>query len=187
VFIAAAIPIGLVLGALAGGRLDGLVGLRFRFAWLAVAGLAVQVLLFNGPLGAALEEAPARAAYVGSTAIVLGVVLVNLRLPGLPVVALGSISNLTAIVANGGVMPATPGAVESAGLGDLEGFSNSATLGDPVLAPLTDVFAIPAGLPLANVFSVGDVAIGVGVVWAIVMAMRTPGSATLRPSAGDPR
>jgi hypothetical protein len=41
-----------------------------------------------------------------------------------------------------------------------------------MLEPLTDVFAIPAGVPLANVFSIGDVLIGVGIAVVIAAAMR---------------
>ena len=47
---------------------------------------------------------------------------------------------------------------------------------DPMLAPLTDIFALPTWLPFANVFSIGDVLIGIGVVWAIVVAMRSADS-----------
>jgi hypothetical protein len=43
---------------------------------------------------------------------------------------------------------------------------------DPALRPLTDLFALPAAFPLANVFSVGDVLIGIGVAAVIVFAMR---------------
>jgi hypothetical protein len=42
------------------------------------------------------------------------------------------------------------------------------------LAPLTDVYAVPAGIPLANVFSVGDVLIGIGIVAVIALGMRRP-------------
>ena len=59
-----------------------------------------------------------------------------------------------------------------AGLGPEDEFSNSAVVADPALAPLTDIFAIPAGLPLANVFSVGDVLIAVGIVATIAIGMR---------------
>jgi hypothetical protein len=47
-------------------------------------------------------------------------------------------------------------------------------LENPALEPLTDIFAIPASLPLANVFSIGDVLIGVGIVIVIAAAMRRP-------------
>ena len=61
-------------------------------------------------------------------------------------------------------MPTTPEALATAGLGGEEGFSNGAVVADAVLAPLTDIFAIPAGFPLANVFSVGDVLVAIGLV-----------------------
>jgi uncharacterized protein DUF5317 len=77
------------------------------------------------------------------------------------------------------VMPTTDDAVRTAGLASEEGFSNSAVLADPALAPLTDIFAIPAGLPLANVFSIGDVLIAVGLIVTIALGMRRddPGGA----------
>jgi len=53
-------------------------------------------------------------------------------------------------------------------------YSNSAIVAEPVLKPLTDIFALPTWLPFHNVFSVGDVLIAVGVVVVIVAAMRRP-------------
>jgi len=48
-------------------------------------------------------------------------------------------------------------------------------LADPAFAPLTDIFALPDWLPFANVFSIGDVliAIGVAIVVAWGMGRRT--------------
>jgi hypothetical protein len=43
---------------------------------------------------------------------------------------------------------------------------------DPALWPLTDIFALPNWLPAANVFSIGDVLIGVGVAAVIALGMR---------------
>ena len=42
-------------------------------------------------------------------------------------------------------------------------FANSRPVANPRLLPLGDVLAIPDGWPLANVFSVGDVMLVVGV------------------------
>jgi hypothetical protein len=103
---------------------------------------------------------------------VLAVVVRNIRLTGLPIVAVGAASNLAAIVANGGYMPADAAAMALAGLEPTEGPSNSIVLSEPALRPLTDVLALPAWVPLANVFSIGDVLIGVGVAVAIAAAMR---------------
>jgi multisubunit Na+/H+ antiporter MnhE subunit len=53
---------------------------------------------------------------------------------------------------------------------------------DPLLWPLTDIFALPAWLPFANVYSVGDVLIGAGVVTVIVGAMRRGTTSRTRPA-----
>ncbi len=177
VFVLYAVAAGLLVGRLLGGRLKNLGSLRVRWAPAAIVGLVVQLVLFSEP-GAALAGAAAPAVYVASSALVFVVVLRNLALPGLPLVALGAASNLAAIVANGGSMPADPGAVASLGRSDGGGYSNSVVLPDPVLQPLTDIFALPAWLPLANVFSIGDVAIAVGVAAAIVVGMRGSDRAT---------
>jgi hypothetical protein len=171
VFILYAIPIGIVAGLLAGGRIDGLSTLHFRWAPLAIAGLLVQVALFALPAGDALASV-GPAVYVGSTLAVLVALLANVRLPGIALVAAGAACNLAAILANGGAMPVRASTLAAAGLDSREGFSNSVVSSAPALEPLTDVFAMPAGVPLANVFSVGDVLIGVGIAVAIAVAMR---------------
>ncbi len=107
-----------------------------------------------------------------STAAVLVAVVRNLAVPGMALVALGAASNLVAIVANGGLMPTTAAALAAAGMDPDDGFSNSAVLADPALAPLTDIFALPAWLPFANVFSIGDVVLGLGVAVVIALGMR---------------
>jgi hypothetical protein len=170
VFILYAIPIGLIAGLLLGGRLDRLADLRLRWAPLAVAGLLVQVALFADPINVAVGRA-APAIYVASSAAVLAAVLRDVRIPGLVVIAIGAASNLAAILANGGYMPADPEALASV-VGPSAGYSNSVVVSDPALRPLTDLFAMPAAFPLANVFSVGDVLIGIGVAAVIVLAMR---------------
>lgn len=170
-FILYAVVIGLVLGFAAGGRLDGLGRIEFRWPWLAIGGFLVQVLLFSDSVGAALRAA-GPPIYVASTAAVLVAVVRNVRLPGLAVVAVGAASNLLAIVSNGGFMPASPAAFASLGLSVEGAYTNSALVASPAFEPLTDVYAMPAWMPLANVFSVGDVLIAVGVVIVLVAGMR---------------
>ncbi|MES2209581.1 MAG: DUF5317 family protein [Chloroflexota bacterium] len=170
-FMLWAIPVGLIVGLVARGSVDGLLALGFRWAPLAVGGLLVQVVLFSefgdrtaGDLGPAI--------YILSTLAVFVAVARNWRLTGMPVVAFGALSNLVAITTNGGFMPADPRALEYAGFGGPGDHTNSIVLADPAVRPLTDIFALPAGVPLANVFSVGDVLIGLGIVIVIVAAMR---------------
>jgi Family of unknown function (DUF5317) len=173
VILAASVPVGLVIGALLRGSVDNLERLRLHWPWLALAGLVFQAVLFT-PTGVSAFGTFAPALYVASTAAVLIAVLRNIQLAGMPIVAIGSVSNLAAIVANGGSMPTTAAALAAAGLNGPGTATNSIVLVSPALAPLTDVYAIPAGLPLANVFSVGDVLIALGIVVVIVTAMRRP-------------
>jgi hypothetical protein len=179
VFILYAIPIGILIGYLVGGRLDRLAAVRFRLGLVAMIALAVQLVLFSA-LADGLPVEFVRAAYVLSTALVLAVVVANIRLAGVPLIVVGALSNLAAIVANGGAMPASPGALAALGLG-VGGHTSSIAVERPALEPLTDVFAMPAWMPMANIFSVGDVLIGLGVVVAIAGAMR--GRATDREEA----
>lgn len=83
-------------------------------------------------------------------------------------------------MANGGYMPAGVGALAALGKVPASGYSNSVVLAHPALEPLTDVFALPAGLPPANVFSLGDVIVGIGIGLVIVAAMRSARDAQQR-------
>jgi len=166
-----AIPIGIAVGWLLRGSLDGLLRLEFRWAALAVGGLFVQVILFT-PLGSSVAGDVVPPIYIASTLAVFVAVVRNLRLPGMAIVAVGALCNLVAISANGGLMPAGPGALAFAGFSGPGDHTNSVILEAPMFEPLTDIYALPAWLPLANVFSVGDVLIGIGVAVAIVAAMR---------------
>ena len=170
-FMLWAIPLGLALGALLRGSLDGLFALGFRWAPLAVGGLLVQLVLFTAA-GDSVAGSLGPPIYILSTLAVFVSVARNWRIAGMPIVAIGALSNLIAITANGGFMPADAAALAEAGFNGAGDHTNSVVLADPVLRPLTDIFALPAAVPLANVFSVGDVLIGVGVVVVIVAAMR---------------
>ncbi len=172
-----AIPIGIIAGLFLRGRMDGLLQLRFRWAALAVGGLLVQLVLFT-PFGDGFAGDLGPAIYIASTAAVFVAVVRNLRMPGMAIVAAGALSNLVAITANDGAMPADPGALAIAGFAGPGDHTNSVVLAEPAFRALTDIFALPAWLPMANVFSVGDVLIGLGVAVAIVAAMRRPEAAS---------
>ena len=169
-FILYAIPIGIVAGYLTGGRLEGLGGLQFHWAPVAILGLIVQIVLFSAPLTENIGDL-GPPTYVASTAAVLVAVVRNSAIPGVAVVAVGAASNLLAIVANGGYMPADSVALAAIG-GIAPAYSNSTVIAHPALVPLTDIFALPTWVPFTNVFSVGDMLIGVGVAGAIAIAMR---------------
>jgi len=185
VFILYAIPVGMLLGLLLGGRPTGLAALQFRWPWLIIAGLLVQVVLFTDAVAARVGELGpgiGPVIYVGSTAAVFAGVLRNVRIPGMALVALGALSNLAAIAANGGYMPAGAAAMAALGKTDPTIYSNSAVVTHPALEPLTDIFAIPAWVPFANIFSIGDVLIGLGVVVIVAAAMRLDPAAAGSPT-----
>jgi hypothetical protein len=133
--------------------------------------MLLQVILFWGPISDRVGDL-GPVLYVGSTAMVFAAVLRNVSLAGLPIVALGAASNLAAIIANGGYMPASTAALAAIGHGLAATYSNSAVLVHPALEPLTDIFALPRWVPFSNVFSVGDVLIATGVAVVIGCAMR---------------
>ncbi|MBK5250797.1 MAG: DUF5317 family protein, partial [Actinomycetales bacterium] len=74
-------------------------------------------------------------------------------------------------------------ASSAAGISVDSGFTNSAVVDHPVLPWLGDVFAWPDPLPLANVFSVGDVLIAVGVLLAAWTGTRRLARGALRAEA----
>jgi hypothetical protein len=157
---------------LAGGRLSSLETIRLRWVWLAFVACGVQVVLVTVVPGG--DSDLHRILHLGSYALVGACVLRNLDLRFLWVAALGGLLNLIAIAANGGVMPASRGALETAGLEVQHGsFTNSDLVDDAHVAFLGDVFAIPAGWPGANVFSVGD---GLMVLGAFLVLHAATGS-----------
>ena len=58
-----------------------------------------------------------------------------------------------------------------------EGFTNSEVLRDPNLLFLGDVLPLPSWMPFANVFSIGDVLIAVGIFWCVHAICRGRGVA----------
>ena len=182
-FMLYAVVAGLAAGLVLGGRPGGLAALRFRWPWLIAGGLLVQVVLFSDQV-AGVVGALGPPIYVGSTAAVLVGVLRNVRIAGMPLVAAGAACNLAAIVANGGFMPAGRDAMAALGLSDREIYSNSAVIANPALEPLTDIFAMPTWLPFANIFSAGDVLLGLGIVVVIVAAMRRDPKPSGDPTQG---
>jgi hypothetical protein len=167
VFLLPSVALGLGLALALGGRPARLADLRFRGAWLVVLALGAQVVLFSA-LGHALPSGWRQAGHVGTYALLTIFAVLNLRLRALGLVFLGLLSNAVAIVANGGEMPGSETAAREAGIAltDAANVSNAADR----LWFLGDLFALPAGVPLANVFSVGDVLIGFGIVAFIVLA-----------------
>jgi len=167
---------------LAGGDLRRLGDLRFRGSWLLLAALVAQVVVISVVPGE--NRTVLASVHLATYAAAGWFVTMNRRVPGILVIAVGAASNGLAIAANGGTLPASRGALERAGLPiDPHEFVNSGVLAHPHLAFLGDIFATPAWVPLANVFSVGDLLILVGVAWG---AHRACGSRLVPTWSGRP-
>jgi hypothetical protein len=157
---------------LAGGRLSALASVRFRSAWLAGVAILIQVVIVSllpGSLGSFSQPL-----HVASYILLGAFAWMNRGITGLPIVALGGLSNFICITVNGGVMPADPDALRAIGRMPTSGeFINSTALAHPKLAFLGDIIPTPASLPVTNIYSVGDLLILAG---AFVMVHAACGS-----------
>lgn len=161
----AVLILALVTVPLTGGRLTRLADIQLRHLWAIAVGLGLQILIISVfPDRFEWTHVPL---HIGSYVFAGFFVWANRRIPGMVVIGLGALSNALAIVANGGVMPASPTALRAAGLATRNdgGFANSTAVEDPNLLFLGDIYSVPDSWPIIdNVFSVGDVLIALGVV-----------------------
>lgn len=182
-----AVALGLLVGVLTRGRIGALGSVKIKLWPVALIGLAFQGFLFSPPLSEVVGKV-GPSLYVASTTLVLLALVANLRQPGFWLIILGALANFTVIVANGGQMPASAeafAALNGAPVVPTTNFSNSVIAGPntPFLF-LADLFVLPRPLPLANVFSIGDVFIGLGGAWFIVAVMHRRPEPIPEPNPG---
>jgi Family of unknown function (DUF5317) len=149
-----------------GGRLRALAHVRIRSFWLIGSALALQVLAIS--VVPTWPHALLVSAHLVSYLMAGWFVWINRQISGLPIVALGGAFNALTIAVNGGTLPASRSALATAGIHPVAGdFNNSGVLAHPHLAWLGDVIPVPASVPMANVFSVGDLLILVGLAYGL--------------------
>ena len=181
--------IGILAGALAGGTFGALINVRLRYAALLFAALLVHL----ATQFALSRDVPyTHALLLPLSAVEFGCLLIalwlNRTLPGLLAVLVGVAANAVALLANGGLMPVYGPAIAAAGLGS-SGASSMyvplpTELGLPFLlhaGPFADVIPLPIPA-LANVISIGDVLIGLGLAW-FAFATMVHGDPTPEPRA----
>jgi Family of unknown function (DUF5317) len=179
-----------VLVAALGGRLDNLGSVDVRGKAPIIGAFALQLLVVTiAPF--TFSHAVASAIHLASYGLAIVFLYANRRLPNLWIAALGGACNFTAIAANGGTMPASRTALAAAGMPvTRDGFENSAAVAHARLAFLGDVFSVPRGLPLSNVFSVGDLLLLIGAAAMLAGICGCPRLAALdrivRPRASTP-
>lgn len=160
--VPAAVLLIVIAVPLLGGKLGRLADIKLRAVWAAVGALVIQVGILN-VLPQGLSHGVLAAVHLGTYVLAAWFVIANRKIHGLPLIALGAALNLAVIGANNGVMPSSPAASRLAGHDKVSAkFVNSAESSNAHLAILGDNFAIPAGYPLANVFSIGDIVLVAG-------------------------
>jgi len=163
---------GVIAGLIAGGRLDRIADLELRGAGLFIAALALQVIAFpSGFLPFQISDGAATALWLCSYALLVALALVNRSVRGFPLATAGMLSNLAAVLANHGHMPALPSALAAAGTPIEHMRNNSVVANHPHLSWLIDRWGAPDWVPLANVYSVGDVLLAVGTIVIVSAAM----------------
>lgn len=183
-----ALIVSILVSLVRGGRFRWLAQVSFRLGWLAILAFALQWSIIYAPLPRTEGLLGPRTLQLMATYVLVAVVvIVNRRVPGLPLIGIGLGLNLLVMLANGGFMPVTMEAVERAGLTHLAlGAEPGARLmaTKDIILPieatrlwvLSDIFVIPAALPFSTVFSPGDIFLAAGVFVLFQCAMRPQGT-----------
>jgi MFS family permease len=182
-----ALVAGLVVGLLAGGRLDNLATVRLRLVQALFLGLflryAVQFAIENGNDPVSALRLPL---FTFGFLLLLTGLWANREHPGIPLAFVGILLNAVAMIANGGFMPVWTPAIAAAGLPLSEVGSSFHTLIEPAIGggipgdfllraiPLGDIVPIPVP-GLRNVASLGDIFLAVGLAFFLFAStVRTP-------------
>jgi hypothetical protein len=153
----------------------------FRATWLVALGFIPQFVSFYFPYTRrALTDELASVSLICSQMMLLFFTILNLRLPGMPVLMLGLGCNLAVILANGGFMPLTVDAasrlVNQTVLDRLVIGERISSASKDILLPetrillpwLADRFVPPQNMPYRFAFSLGDVFVAAGAFWMLV-------------------
>src|SRR4249920_2172805 len=112
-----AVLLGTLVGLLLGGRLSALADLELRGLPLFGVAIALQVLAYpSGIFPWAVPDTAATALWLGTYCLLIAIVVLNRHVTGFVIAGLGMASNLVAVLANGGHMPALPRALRGAGV-----------------------------------------------------------------------
>lgn len=177
-----AVIIGVAVALLRGGAFRHLASVQLRLGWLALLCLLVQAYVIYSPADRVEVERPFHAVLMVGSYAALGVVAwINRRITGMPILGLGLLLNLLVMAANGGFMPVSQEAILTTGTRapqelPAEGMRLPRSK-DVLLASehtrlwiLSDVITAPK-MPLARVYSLGDLIVAVGAFVLLQAAM----------------
>ena len=183
--ILAPLLLSVLVGLLRGGSLLALAGVRFRYGGLIVLALALQRVIYTSWWeGISTLVGWTSTVYSVSMAVLLVAVGPNYTLPGMGLLGAGLFLNSIAVWSNGGHMPASLWALQTAGFLSPNHHIAAWQLNNSVLMSdssrlwfLCDIFALPRSWPMANVFSIGDLLIILGGI-VFTQSILVPSSTT---------
>ncbi|MGI6705537.1 MAG: DUF5317 domain-containing protein [Clostridia bacterium] len=171
-FIIYAFFLGIVAGYLRGGRLKNLTQKPLVYNGLAFFAFILQIIIFSDifPIKA-LPPALIIFLHILSYILLIAFLFLNRKNRCLWIIGMGICLNGLVILLNGGYMPTHPEKLSDtsmnrfvAPLQEGNAVHNSISMDQNTLLPwLGDIFSLPSWLPLSNVFSIGDILIGMGI------------------------
>jgi len=170
-----ALILGLLVGLASGGRMGNLASIRFHWPYFVLVVLVVKEAEALSPLN---RVEGAQYVYAAALAALVAWSLWNLdRLPGVWLVAIGTVLNLIPVVANGGRMPVA----RALAAGGSHVLIERGSLGQYVLMGpntnfnwLADWVAMPGPLRalLPEAYSPGDLVVALGIALVAFLATR---------------
>jgi Family of unknown function (DUF5317) len=149
-----------------------------KYIWLVFIGFVPQLILAYMPESRYVLTDTLAGIYLSlSLVIFLLFAWFNRHLPGMPILIIGLLFNLSVMIVNGGYMPISPQTVSGlTGVDVLQFFTLGHRIGqkDVLLLPektplefLSDRFLTPAWFPFQSAFSIGDIFIAIGAFWLL--------------------
>lgn len=184
-FIIYAITLGILIGYLRGGRLEQLNSKPMYQKWAAFSALLIQIIIFSGfSFVKLIPQTIIVILHIVSYICLIIFIIANIRIKGILIIGLGTMLNSLVISLNGGYMPSNSEqlrlSTSAIGVNNLQQsitYNNVSGMNrDTILPWLGDIFQMPSWMPFSNLFSIGDILIGIGVLLYLMINMQLPKS-----------
>jgi len=165
------VVISIVIAVIVNKGLRGIEHKKVEQFYLILLGFAIQLVIFSQEFSYSKLNFLTPILYIYSLLILLIFMVLNLQYKGIKIAGIGFLSNLAAIVSNGGYMPQDLMKIELVWgqekvelLKQTGHFNNAISMSPNThLNFLGDIIAIPKPRFLMGVYSIGDVIITIGI------------------------